>query len=92
MNAGRSNGDPIPAGGLTFDAGAGKDRLVVVGDGTQNPNYSPDGTTNGTGTVGLTIGMINFTSLEASAEECRIRQRAESRSRRTVECCPGPIG
>lgn len=59
-----SNGDPIPSGGLTFDAGLGNDRLVIIGDGTQNPNDSPDGTTNGKGSVGMTIGTINFLGLE----------------------------
>lgn len=64
-----STGNPLPAGGLTFNGGAGgNDKLAVFGDnGDDSLNYTP-GSVNGSGTLSFNDGTnnrtITFTGLE----------------------------
>ena len=64
-----SNGNPLPAGGLTFNGGAGgNDKLAVIGDNRDDfVNYTP-GSVNGSGTLtyndGVNIRSVTFTGLE----------------------------
>lgn len=62
-----SNGNPIPAGGITFNGGgqgAGGDTLVVKGTGGQSAVYSPSATVTGNGVVTVNSLPITFTGLE----------------------------
>jgi hypothetical protein len=59
-----AGGNPIPAGGLTFDGGAGDDLLRVLGSGTQNVTYTPSSTTFGDGAVAVDGRTIAFAGLE----------------------------
>jgi Ca2+-binding RTX toxin-like protein len=64
-----TNGNPIPAGGLIFNGGAGgNDKLLVIGDATNDSvNYTP-GAVQWTGTLdyhdGTSIRLVTFTGLE----------------------------
>ena len=64
-----STGNPLPAGGLTFNGGAdGNDKLTVIGDNRDDSvNYTP-GSVNGSGTLSFNDGTnsrtITFTGLE----------------------------
>src|SRR5205814_1800214 len=60
-----SGGDPLPAGGVSFDGGAGgTDRLAVRGTGGQVVVYTPNSTTNGSGTITVAGAAITFGNLE----------------------------
>ena len=61
-----SGGDPIPAGGLSFDGGAGgNDKLWVKGDGaTSTAVYTPSETTFGDGAVVVNGNGVTFFDLE----------------------------
>ncbi len=59
-----ANGDPLPAGGLEFNGGAGgDDRLCVAGKG-ENAVYSPDATITGSGIITINDKAISFRNLE----------------------------
>lgn len=64
-----SNGNPLPAGGLTFNGGpGGNDSLAVIGDNRNDSiNYLP-GSVTGSGTLtfndGVNDRLITFTELE----------------------------
>jgi Ca2+-binding RTX toxin-like protein len=61
-----TNGDSIPAGGITFN-GNGQmtgDGLIVIGAGMESGTYTPDSTTSGSGVVGIDGAAITFTGVE----------------------------
>ena len=63
-----TNGDPVPAGGIIVNgqgqSGSPGDNLVIVGTGSQNPNYTPSGSTFGNGSILIGGKTISFTGLE----------------------------
>ena len=64
-----SNGNPLPADGLTFNGGAGgNDKLAVIGDDRDDSVIYRPGSVNGSGTLtyndGLNLRVITFTGLE----------------------------
>ncbi len=61
-----ATGNPIPAGGVTFNGNSQTltDRLFVSGDGTNTAIYTPDATTAGNGVVTMDGRAITFTGLE----------------------------
>jgi hypothetical protein len=65
-----AGGDPVPAGGVVFDGGAGANRLGVSGDNAGfSATYTPSATTPGSGTVvvnGHTIAFQNLAPLDLS--------------------------
>lgn len=61
-----ANGNPVPAGGVTFNGNGqtSTDRLFVGGDMTNTAVYTPDTATAGDGVVTLDGNAITFTGLE----------------------------
>jgi fibronectin-binding autotransporter adhesin len=63
-----TGGDPIPAAGITFNGGdptmGTGDTLVIKGTGAQNPIYTPNNTSFGSGSISIGGKTITFTGLE----------------------------
>lgn len=60
-----TTGNPIPAGGLSYDAAGGEDSVRVFGTGTQNPNLVHDATAARSGVITLAQGRVEFAGLNA---------------------------
>jgi hypothetical protein len=61
-----ANGNPIPAGGLSFSGGAGTDKLIIHGGGATVGSYTPDGTNGAAGQIVIGTSTINFDGLESA--------------------------
>jgi hypothetical protein len=68
LTVNRSGGDPVSAGGLTYNGGAGDDALEVLGGTATEIVYAPNAGSGDTarGTIGLDSRTIAFTGLEPS--------------------------
>ncbi len=63
LTVNEANGDPIPAGGMTYNGYGGTDKLQVDGGQADSVTYTPSGTVTGTGTITTSTGTITFTAL-----------------------------
>ncbi len=59
-----TGGNPIPAGGLLFNGDSGNDSLHVVGAGSGDASYMPDGITSGNGRIAIAGRGIDFSGVE----------------------------
>ena len=60
-----SGGNPIPAGGISYDGGVGgMDSLVLLGASGLSATYTPDASTFGSGTIDVGSSDIDFSELE----------------------------
>src|SRR5687768_1065100 len=61
------NGNPIPGGGLTLDAGTNGgagDTLIVMGDGKAAAAFTPSATSAGSGVLRIGSGTMSFIGVE----------------------------